>query len=211
MRLQTLSQFFFSVAIALLLCIAPSLGQQGGGQQGGGQQGGGQQGGGQQGGGQQGGGGGAGSGVAGIDIDAAGVLRVSHVDPTIALAERRATLQNKPRGSVRTSAMRMVSLNRLERFVSKQLEQGKPLSDEVKSLAGLCRLEYVFYLPESKDIVVAGLTLVVSFVYAERAVMFRVGLTTVQHAINSAHPDQALLRQHFHLPAYNDDAIDANF
>ena len=155
MRLQTLSQFFFSVAIALLLCIPPCLGQIGGG---GGQQGGGQQGGGQQGGGQQGGGGdgGAGSGVAGIDIDAAGVLRVSHVDPTIALAERRATLQNKPRGSVRTSAMRMVSLNRLERFASKQLEQGKPLSDEVKSLAGLCRLEYVFYLPESKDIVIAG-------------------------------------------------------
>ncbi|HUP80628.1 MAG TPA: hypothetical protein VM260_18915, partial [Pirellula sp.] len=152
MRLQTLSQLFFSVAIALLLCNAPSHGQQGG-VGGGGQQGGGQQGGGQQGGGQQ---GGAGSGVAGIDIDAAGVLRVSQVDPSIAFAERRATLQNKPRGSVRTSAMRMVSLNRLERFASKQLEQGKPLSDEVKSLAGLCRLEYVFYLPESRDIVIAG-------------------------------------------------------
>ncbi len=70
--------------------------------------------------------------------------------------QRQITLKNKPQGSVRTSPLRYVSLNRLESFVSKQIEQDKMLSDEVLSLAGLSRLEYVFYLPESKDIVIAG-------------------------------------------------------
>ena len=155
MRLQTLSKFFFSVAIALMLCTASSFGQGvgGGGGAGGGGAGGGGAGGAGGGGGAN---GGAGSGVAGIDIDAAGVLRVSQVDPSVAFAQRMATLQSKPRGSVRTSPMRMVSLNRLERFASKQLEQGESLSDEVLSLAGLSRLEFVFFLPESKDIVIAG-------------------------------------------------------
>ena len=154
MRLQTLTNFFLSVTIACVLWTSSSFGQGGGGTGGGGTGGGGAGGGGAGGGGA--GGGGAGSGVAGIDIDAAGVLRVSQVDPSIAFALRQATLQNKPRGAVHTSPMRMVSLNRLERFVSKQLDQGDMLSDEVRSLAGLSRLEYVFFLPESKDIVIAG-------------------------------------------------------
>ena len=160
MRLQTLSKFFFPVAIALMLSTPTSLGQGvGGGGGGGAGGGGGGAGGGGAGGGGAGGGGangGAGSGVAGIDIDAAGVLRVSQVDPSVAFAQRMATLQSKPRGSVRTSPMRMVSLNRLEQFASKKLEQGESLSDEVLSLAGLSRLEFVFFLPESKDIVIAG-------------------------------------------------------
>ena len=155
MRLQTLSKFFFTIAVAAILSVQASFGQVGGGGgQGGGGQGGGGQGGGGQGGGGQGGGGGA--GVAGIDIDAAGVLRVSQVDPTLAYKERQQTLQGKQRGSVRTSPLRYVSLNRLEAFVSKQIDQGNLLSDEVLSLAGLCRLEYVFYLADSKDIVIAG-------------------------------------------------------
>jgi len=159
MRVHTLTKFFFSAAIAFAVCSAPCLAfQGGGGGQGGGGQGGGGQGGGGQGGGGQGGGGqgGAGSGVAGIDIDAAGVLRVTQVDPSVAFAQRQATLQSKPRGSVRTSPLRKVSLNRLEAYVAKQREQGNLLTDEVLSLAGLHRLEYVFYMPESKDIVIAG-------------------------------------------------------
>jgi hypothetical protein len=52
--------------------------------------------------------------------------------------------------------MRKVSLNRLEKYVSKQLDAGVQLSDEVWSVAGLQRLEYVLYLPETQDIVIAG-------------------------------------------------------
>ena len=148
MRLQTLSKFFFSVAIAFAICSAPSFAFQGNGGGGGG--------GGNGGGGGGGGNNNAGAGVAGIDIDAAGVLRVSQIDPSVAFAQRQATLQSKPRGTVRTSPLRKVSLNRLEAFVAKKLAQGDLLSDEVLSLAGLSRLEYVFYMPESKDIVLAG-------------------------------------------------------
>ncbi len=160
MRLQTLTKFFLSIAVAFALAMPPSfsLGQGigGGGAGGGGVGGGGTGGGGTGGGGAGGGTGGAGSGVAGIHIDPAGVLRVSQIDPSLASTQRQITLKNKPQGSVRTSPLRYVSLNRLESFVSKQMEQGKTLSDEVLSLAGLGRLEYVFYLPESKDIVIAG-------------------------------------------------------
>ena len=160
MRLQTLTKFFLSIAVAFALAMPPSfsLGQGigGGGAGGGGVGGGGTGGGGTGGGGAGGGTGGAGSGVAGIHIDPAGVLRVSQIDPSLAFTQRQITLKNKPQGSVRTSPLRYVSLNRLESFVSKQMEQGKTLSDEVLSLAGLGRLEYVFYLPESKDIVIAG-------------------------------------------------------
>ena len=158
MRLQTLAKFFFTIAFASILSIPTSFGQFGGGGGGaGGGAGGGGVGGGAGGGGGLGGGtGGAGSGVAGIDIDAAGVLRVSQVDPSLAYAQRQQTLHGKPRGSVRTSPLRYVSLNRLEAFVSKQIDQGNPISDEVLSLAGLSRLEYVFYLADSKDIVIAG-------------------------------------------------------
>ena len=94
--------------------------------------------------------------VAGIDIDATGVLRVMQVDPSVATAQRMAALQNTPRGQLKTSPMRMVSLNRLESFVSSELAAGRELSTEVWGLAGLQRLEYVFYLPETKDIVIAG-------------------------------------------------------
>lgn len=104
----------------------------------------------------QGAGDGGGGAVAGISIDATGVLRVMQVDPKLAAQQRQAALQSKSRKELKTSPMRMVSLNRLESYVKKQLEAGKPLSDEVMSLAGLQRLEYVFYLPESQDIVIAG-------------------------------------------------------
>lgn len=96
------------------------------------------------------------AGVAGIEIDATGVLRVTQVDPSVAIEQRMAAMQSQPRGSVRTSAMRKVSLTRLEKYVAEQIEKGNELDTEVLGLAGLTRLEYVFYLPDSKDIVIAG-------------------------------------------------------
>lgn len=96
------------------------------------------------------------AGMAGVSIDATGVLRVMQVDPRIANAQRLATLQSTPQGQLKTSPMRKVSLNRLESYVAKELAAGRDLSSEVWSLAGLQRLEYVLYLPESQDIVIAG-------------------------------------------------------
>jgi hypothetical protein len=146
MRLQSLPKSFPIAAIACMMSMSLAFGQVGGG--GGGGAGGG--------GGGTGGGGLNNPGQAGIDIDPTGVLKVTHIDPSVAFAQRMATLQSKPRGSVKTSALRKVSLNRLEKFVANQLEQGNALNEEVLSLAGLGRIEYVFYLEDSQDIVIAG-------------------------------------------------------
>jgi hypothetical protein len=152
MRLKTFSKLFCSLALACSLAISPTFGQTGGG---GGTGGGGTGGGGT-------GGGGTGTvaasaaGVAGIDIDAAGVLRVTQVDPSVAFAERLATLQKQPRGTVVVSPLRKVSLNRLEKAVAQRAQAGQKIDDEMASLAGLTRIEYVFYMPDSKDIVIAG-------------------------------------------------------
>lgn len=93
---------------------------------------------------------------AGVVIDAEGVLSVKlYTDPTGTLLKERmnaarATLD--PRVSA-LSKLRKISLNRLEAAIL--AKQGVP-SDEMKNLAGLQRIEYVFYYPESKDIVIAG-------------------------------------------------------
>ena len=51
------------------------------------------------------------------------------------------------------SKLRKVSLNRLEQAI---VDHQGTLSDEMRYLAGLQRVRYVFYYPDSKDIVLAG-------------------------------------------------------
>ncbi len=93
--------------------------------------------------------------IAGIDVDAGGVLRVKQFDPRLA-QQRLAAAQAKADADVmRTSELRKVSLNRLEAVIASQLASGE-LTDEVKALAGLTALQYVFYYPDTKDIVIAG-------------------------------------------------------
>jgi len=52
-----------------------------------------------------------------------------------------------------SSPMRCISLNRLEKAI---VEAEGMLTDEMMHLAGIQRIRYVFYFPESKDIVIAG-------------------------------------------------------
>ncbi len=96
------------------------------------------------------------NGVAGIDIDADGVLRVRQADPALAAAQRQATIQKRGAKSIKTSALRKVSLNRLEASVARGLSAGQDISLEQGTVAGLTRVEYVIYLPGSKDLVIAG-------------------------------------------------------
>ncbi|OYV90421.1 MAG: hypothetical protein B7Z73_06145 [Planctomycetia bacterium 21-64-5] len=56
----------------------------------------------------------------------------------------------------KASPMRKVSLTRLERAVQAQLEKNRKPTDEMLRLAGLTRIRYVFFYPDSGDIVVAG-------------------------------------------------------
>jgi hypothetical protein len=50
----------------------------------------------------------------------------------------------------------MVSLTRLEAAAREQIEAGKSPTDEMMHLAGLTRIRYVFFYPETKDVVIAG-------------------------------------------------------
>ena len=93
---------------------------------------------------------------AGVAIDAEGVLRVKTFgDPGGQLMRERiaaakATLDPKVASF---SKLRKISLNRLEQAI---LDHQGTLTDEMRYLAGLLRVRYVFYYPESKDIVLAG-------------------------------------------------------
>jgi len=96
------------------------------------------------------------AGMAGVVIDANGVLHVNVVsDPGGQLMKERiasakASLDPKVTAY---SKLRKISLNRLEQAFG---DRGGVLTDEMRYLAGLLRVRYVFYYPETKDIVLAG-------------------------------------------------------
>ncbi len=96
------------------------------------------------------------SGVAGVAVDVEGVLRTKvFSDPSgqvmrERIASAKATLDPKVTA---LSKLRKISLNRLEQAI---LDHQATLTDEMRYLAGLQRVRYVFYYPDSKDIVLAG-------------------------------------------------------
>ncbi len=96
------------------------------------------------------------NGVAGILVNPDGVVQTRVIaDPTGMLrrqqiAAARASLNADV---AKPSALRMVSLPRLERAI---IEANGALTDDMKYLAGLQRIKYVFVYPESGDIVIAG-------------------------------------------------------
>ena len=94
--------------------------------------------------------------VGGVWVDADGVLRNRQVDETGQVrAAREEMLQPVP-ADARTAGLRMVSLRRLEGAIADHLKTGQPLDDEMKYLAGLQHIQYVFVYPELGDIVLAG-------------------------------------------------------
>src|SRR6476659_6733253 len=102
---------------------------------------------------------GAGPGAAGVMVSPDGVLRVKqYALPNSALASKRiADAKVKLGGKLTTpSKLRKISLNRLEAAMADRIAKGEGIADEMKYLAGLTRLENVFYYPETHDIVVAG-------------------------------------------------------
>lgn len=94
----------------------------------------------------------------GVYVDASGVLQRVTEDQTDGLAGVRqtATRIGENRQARRTSGLRKVSLNRLEKEVQMRLAAGRPLDQEMLVLAGLKRVQYVFLYPETGDVVLAG-------------------------------------------------------
>jgi hypothetical protein len=99
--------------------------------------------------------------IAGIDVDATGVLKVRQFDPRLAVqreAAARAQVQAVGDGPnvMLPSKLRKISLNRLEAAIAERLAAGQGINDEMRALAGLTAVEYVFFYPETDDIVIAG-------------------------------------------------------
>jgi hypothetical protein len=57
---------------------------------------------------------------------------------------------------VKASQLRKISLTRLIAAIDKAVAEGHGPNDEMAHLAGLTRIRYVFYYPETRDIVLAG-------------------------------------------------------
>jgi hypothetical protein len=94
--------------------------------------------------------------TAGVAVDAAGVLRMqTFPDPTGMLARQRMASARAAINPdvIRFSKLRKISLNRLEKAIR---DRGGAVTDEMRYLAGLLRVKYVFFYPDSGDIVIAG-------------------------------------------------------
>jgi hypothetical protein len=95
----------------------------------------------------------------GVDVDADGVLRTRTVhDPSGQLTRQRLAQAKATLAAdlARPSKLRKVSLNRLEAALDEQIRRGGGPTEEMRYLAGLTRLQYVFFYPETNDIVIAG-------------------------------------------------------
>ncbi len=97
----------------------------------------------------------------GVLVDAAGTLRLRPRTATThdLLAKRGGGLSRPAEKSVnarQASALRYVSLPRLEREIARRQAARQPLGAEMLTLAGLRRVQYVFVYPESGDLVLAG-------------------------------------------------------
>ncbi len=96
---------------------------------------------------------------AGVRVDPHGRLSmVSRADQTGRIAdiadEARTAAINED--MAQPSTLRMVSLTRLEREVADRLARGEEVVESMQQLAGLSEIQYVFFYPESQEVVIAG-------------------------------------------------------
>ncbi|MCS7304717.1 MAG: DUF1598 domain-containing protein [Thermoguttaceae bacterium] len=95
--------------------------------------------------------------VGGVSIDPEGILQNAQVDATGQLRQiLLKQLAPVPQDLAQPTELRKISLRGLESAIQQALEAGKPLPDEVKYLAGLQQIRYVFVDPERQDIIIAG-------------------------------------------------------
>lgn len=94
--------------------------------------------------------------VGGVSIDAQGVVKNIRVDQLNQLKHQREQALLPVPGDLKAAALRKVSLRQLEAAIAEHRSHGTPLPDDMRYLAGLQRIQYVFVYPEHNDIVLAG-------------------------------------------------------
>jgi hypothetical protein len=95
--------------------------------------------------------------IGGVSIDADGILDNAKLDDMGQLAKLRREAMAKIPGALNAVVpMREISLRRLEAAIDDCAKNDKPLPDEIRYLAGLQHIQYVFVYPEQKDIVLVG-------------------------------------------------------
>ncbi len=95
----------------------------------------------------------------GVAIDADGLLSLkTFADPTgqLRAAQLQAARGRLPAKLQARSSLRKISLVRLEAAVRQAQANGQQPDDAMLYLAGLQRVQYVFYFPREHDIVIAG-------------------------------------------------------
>ncbi|HTN76951.1 MAG TPA: DUF1598 domain-containing protein [Pirellulaceae bacterium] len=99
-----------------------------------------------------------GNNVGGVSIDAKGVVSGPSLDGRNAnLQQMRQDIKKPAADLARPVELRMVSLRGLEAAVADaQKNKMGVLPDEVRFLAGIQRIQYVFVYPEANDIILAG-------------------------------------------------------
>lgn len=95
--------------------------------------------------------------VGGVSVSVDGVLnQLDQTRQAELRAARQQALQQVPGDLNQPADLRMVSLRKLDEAIGEHFKAGKPLPDEIKYLAGLQRVQYVFVYPEENDVVLAG-------------------------------------------------------
>jgi hypothetical protein len=95
--------------------------------------------------------------VGGVSVNVDGVL--NNIDPRgrreLSDARRKA-LDRVPQEMAGATELRMISLRGLNEALAEHAKQNKPIDDEMRYLAGLQRVQYIFVDPDNNDIVLAG-------------------------------------------------------
>ena len=95
--------------------------------------------------------------VAGVSANTEGILKNVEIDRLRVLQRaRQAAMQPAAGEMAAASKLRKISLRKLEAAIERELNGGTRLSDEMRYLAGLQRIQYVFVYPDQHDIVLAG-------------------------------------------------------
>jgi len=97
------------------------------------------------------------SAVGGISINTDGILENATTDALGQLSRARAqALKDMPAGLKNPVDQRKVSLRRLEAALQQHVSAGGEVPDEIRHLAGLQQIRYVFVYPDENDIVLVG-------------------------------------------------------